>query len=78
MEKIQTNTLSYLKDVSGLSTLHDFHSALQNGDINSAKKWLQCIVDNKVAFHLLSSGWDKWVLERERTLEEAKKKLAKS
>jgi len=76
MKKIRTNTLDILKNATGLSTLRDFENALLKGNIDSAENWLQYIVDNRTAFHLLSSGWDSWVRARELEIIKAKKKLA--
>ncbi|MDA3840608.1 MAG: hypothetical protein PF572_06000 [Patescibacteria group bacterium] len=72
MSKIETNTLSALKDVSGLATLNDFKTALKNKEFEAAEKWLQFVVDNKVAFCKISRKWDNWILKREKEIEEAK------
>ncbi len=78
MKKIQTNTLSLLKEASGLATLNDFKLALLNGEIESAKRWLQFIVDNKIAFCMISKNWDNWLRLREDEIIQAEKTLKAS
>ena len=71
MGKINTNTLSLLKDASGIATLNDFKTALKNKNVESAKKWLQFIVDNRIAFDMRSKNWDNWLKLRENEINEA-------
>ena len=77
MKKINTNTLSFLRDASGLATLNDFKKALQNKDVESAKKWLQYIVDNRVAFEMISKNWDNWLRLRENEILKVEKTFEK-
>ena len=71
MKNVQSETLELLHQESGLTTLHDFQIALLDGDTDGPKKWLQFIVNNKIAFNIFWPDWDNWVKKREKEIAEA-------
>ncbi len=57
----------------GLRKTSDFQSALQQGEIELAKNWLNYIIENKSSFPQYLATWDSWLNDRQRELAEAKK-----
>lgn len=56
----------------GFANTKGFREALQN-DIETATKWLNYIVANKLRFPQYLATWDNWLKDRQRELAEAKK-----
>jgi hypothetical protein len=58
----------------GIATTADFREALKRGEIETAKKWLQYIIDNKDSFPQYQASWDSWLADRQREIAKAEKK----
>lgn len=61
-----------LKEKFGFADTKGFRNALQN-DIQTAEKWLDYIVENKMSFPQYLATWDNWLDNRRRELAEVKK-----
>ena len=61
-----------LKEKFGFCDTKGFRTALQN-DFQTAEKWLDYIVENKMSFPQYLATWDNWLSDRQRELAEAKK-----
>jgi len=61
-----------LKEKFGFADTKGFRNALQN-DIQTAEKWLNYIVENKMSFPQYLATWDNWLNDRQGELAEAKK-----
>ena len=58
----------------GMPKTSDFRDALKRGETERAKEWLQHIIDNRFSFPQYLGDWDKWPVDREREIAEAKRK----
>lgn len=47
--------------------------SLEQGDINTAKNWLNYIVENKLKFPQYLATWESWLSDRKQELAEAEK-----
>ncbi len=61
-----------LREKFGFTDTKGFRNALQN-DVQTAEKWLNYIVENKMSFPQYLATWDNWLNDRQRELAEAKK-----
>lgn len=47
----------------------DFQLALQNGEIELAREWLNYIVENRERFPQYEATWDFWLSDRQKEIE---------
>ena len=52
----------------GLKKTSDFQSALRQGEIELAEKWLNHIVENKDQFPQYEATWDSWLNDRQEEI----------
>ena len=54
----------------GMRKTSDFQGALQRGEVDKAKQWLQYIVDNKDNFpqYWQYGNWDSWLADRQKEI----------
>lgn len=77
LEKIEHRTKEEaqtdLRERFGFPDTNGFRNALKNNDIETAEKWLDYIMENKMSFPQYLANWDNWLSDRQRELAEAKK-----
>ncbi|MBU4369823.1 hypothetical protein KKG58_03635 [Patescibacteria group bacterium] len=57
----------------GFRDTKGFRLALEQGDINTAKNWLNYIVENKLKFPQYLVTWESWLSDRKQELAKAEK-----
>jgi len=62
-----------LQEKFGFRDTKGFRLALEQGDINTAKNWLNYIVENKLKFPQYLATWESWLSDRKQELAKAEK-----
>jgi len=57
----------------GFRDTKGFRFAIEQGDINTAKNWLNYIVENKLKFPQYLATWESWLSDRKQELTESEK-----
>lgn len=69
-EDVQTKekTQQELQEKFGITDTAAFRKAIEQGDVETAKKWLQYIIDNKERFPQYQDTWDNWLKDRKQEI----------
>ena len=70
IEGVQTKEAAQqeLQEKFGITDTAAFRQALEQGDIETAKKWLEYITDNKEKFPQYQDTWDNWSKDRKQEI----------
>ncbi|OIO48956.1 MAG: hypothetical protein AUJ34_02060 [Parcubacteria group bacterium CG1_02_41_12] len=71
MDRKKEITQQELKEKFSMGNTEEFRQALDGGEIEKAKAWLEHIVANKDSFSQYHSTWERWLADRQDDIEAA-------